>query len=239
MDTSDPILASLPHPSASTSYFARKSNILNQLFVKKAWGWTSLAFFVIMATSPPEKRTANRLLQWVIATCVWAGFASWFFGPALLERFLVASGGECVIAFQPILPVVGGGEGYRTHEMSEAKPLLISVPVEYCHSRTTITTSSHPHFFTHLLTPPAEDKVLRPRLYHGHDVSGHLFLLTLCILFLTDQVILALQPRPFVTKTHSFALNVVLGLLAIWWWMAIMTAVYFHNPQEKLSGFCK
>ncbi|KIM23360.1 hypothetical protein M408DRAFT_27926, partial [Serendipita vermifera MAFF 305830] len=76
----------------------------------------------------------------------------------------------------------------------------------------------------------------------GHDVSGHIFLLTLCILFLTDQVLGVLYPSraAVVRKVRGFenwALQGTLALLALWWWMAIMTSVYFHTPQEKLSGF--
>jgi hypothetical protein len=40
LDTSNPLLAHLPHPAQDTSYFARKSNVFNTVFVKRAWGWT-------------------------------------------------------------------------------------------------------------------------------------------------------------------------------------------------------
>jgi Inositol phospholipid synthesis and fat-storage-inducing TM len=40
LDTSNPLIAHLPHPAQDTSYFARKSNVFNRVFVKRAWGWT-------------------------------------------------------------------------------------------------------------------------------------------------------------------------------------------------------
>lgn len=40
LDTSNPLIANLPHPAHNKSYFARKSNVFNQVFVKRAWGWT-------------------------------------------------------------------------------------------------------------------------------------------------------------------------------------------------------
>lgn len=42
-----------------------------------------------------------------------------------------------------------------------------------------------------------------------------------------------------VRGVEKWAFQGTLALLALWWWMAIMTSVYFHTPQEKLSGFCE
>ena len=237
LDTSDPHLASLPHPSYHISYFARKSNIFNQWFVKKAWAWTSGVFALLFITSPITKQSNGRIYRYVIASVVWALFTTWFFGPALFERLLTASGGECVI----VLP--GSNDAH-------------SIPVEYCYTRSKLTTTSHPHIFANLL-PAANlgtsdddslganvysipaDFVARPRLYRGHDVSGHIFLLTLGIMFLTDQVTFSLFPQPRSTSIwNKLAIVVTVALLALWWWMSIMTAVYFHRPAEKLSGFC-
>lgn len=161
--------------------------------------------------------------------------------------------------------------------------VLLSVPIEYCHTRTTITPDLHSDLFvspslqaygTGLKDSLEEGWKAairsweggRARLYRGHDVSGHIFILTLCILFLTDQIVGVLYPSHTSTtsgtlakndpshnaipKNHAtqirkvrgaeaYAFQGTLGLLALWWWMAIMTSVYFHTPQEKLSGFCE
>jgi len=89
-----------------------------------------------------------------------------------------------------------------------------------------------------MLMPPPGTWSGRPKLYSGHDVSGHIFLLTLCTFFLADQIDLSLNPRPaIISRSHAIALNAALALLGIWWWMSLMTAVYFHNPMEKITGF--
>jgi len=224
LDTSDPLIAHLPHPSHNDSYFARKSNVLNQLFVKKAWGWTSLAFFLVYGTSSAHRRSLARIGTWFATTSLWGLFTLWFFGPSLFERLLHYSGGECVVAVPPTL-------------RNEA-PHLLHIPVEYCHTKSTVGIDTHPALFTSMLMPPPETWRGRPRLYRGHDVSGHIFLLTLCIFFLADQIALSLKPRPAViSRIHATALNAALALLGIWWWMTLMTAVYFHTPMEKITGF--
>ena len=224
LDTSNPLIAHLPHPSHSDSYFARKSNVFNQLFVKKAWGWTSLAFFLIYGTSPFNKRSLARVGRWVAITWLWGAFTLWFFGPSLFERFLQYSGAECVVAVPPTL--------------RNDAAYLLNVPVEYCHTKSIVGTDTHPALFTSMLMPPPEAWRGRPRLYRGHDVSGHIFLLTLCIFFLADQIATSLKPRPvIIDRSHALALNAALALLGIWWWMTLMTAVYFHTPMEKVTGF--
>ena len=223
-DTSNPLIAHLPHPSHGDSYFARKSNVFNQLFVKKAWGWTSLAFFLIYATSPLNKRSMARVGTWFATTWLWGAFTLWFFGPSLFERVLQYSGAECVVTVPPTL----GNDA----------PYLLNVPLEYCHTRSTVGIDTHPALFTSMLMPPQGAWTGRPRLYRGHDVSGHIFLLTLCIFFLADQIAISLKPRPSImNRGHAVALSAAIALLGIWWWMSLMTAVYFHTPMEKITGF--
>jgi hypothetical protein len=207
-----------------------------------------------------------------LATLVWAAFTSWFFGPPLFDRVGTYTGAECVVVVPfstdysaidglgeaSVIPGIDGLIGGRENGV------LLNVPIEYCHARTTITPDAHAHLF---VSPSIQSygvelkenieevwkeaieswKGGRARLYKGHDVSGHIFLLTLCILFLTDQVVGVLYPSHIPTVKagtmrkvrglETWAFQGTLALLALWWWMAIMTSVYFHNPQEKLSGF--
>jgi len=223
-DTSNPLSAYLPHPSHDYSYFARKTNIFNRVFVKQAWGWTSLAFFLIYATSPLHKRSLARVGTWVATTWLWAAFTLWFFGPSLFDRLLHYSGADCVVAIPPTL--------------ENDAPYLLSVPLEYCQTRSTVGIDTHPTLFPSTLVLPPETWKGRPKLYRGHDVSGHYFLLTLCIFFLVDQMAISHQPRPAsMSEIHIIALNAGFALLVIWWWMSLMTAVYFHTPIEKVTGF--
>ncbi|KAJ6594047.1 inositol phospholipid synthesis and fat-storage-inducing TM-domain-containing protein [Mycena capillaripes] len=217
LDTSNPLLTHLPHPLSKSHRWANKANPLNVYFIKKAWGWTSAAFLLAWSTGPPSTRTAARLTRWFTATAIWLVFTAWFFGPALLERIVLASGGECVLS----LP---SGEA-------------ISVPAEYCHAHTSVSPATHPTLFassSSFVLPEGWGGM--PRLRRGHDVSGHIFLLTLSILLLAQQ----LGPSFTLTRwstPHTAAVCANVALIAIWLFASGTTSVYFHSPWEKITGY--
>lgn len=223
LDTSNPLLAQLPHPQSTVSYWARKSNILNVYFIKYAWGWTSAAFLLSWVTSPAPVRQPSRILKWVLETMSWMIFTSWFFGPALFERVIIASGGECFL----YLP-------------SDAADGPIPLPIEMCHQRTPISHASHPHLFTESFVPPQTSwNGSLPRLKKGHDISGHVFLLTMSILFLSDQLRPSLRVRSAWSGVHALALGLNVVLIGIWLFSSYTTSVYFHSPLEKVTGYSK
>ena len=229
LDTSDPLISSLPHPLHHHSYFARKSNIFNTLFVKRAWGWTSFAFFALFFTSPAIVRTRKRVGQYVLATVVWAAFTTWFFGPAIFERVVSYSGGQCVV----ILP--------SPNNVSSAS--FLNIPAEYCHTRTRLSPDTHPELFISPFLLTQSQWSTRPRYLKGHDVSGHVFLLTLSVLFLADQlkpsIMMYANQRmaTYVPGAHRLATYATFALSALWVWMVFTTGVYWHTPIEKVSGF--
>lgn len=234
LDTSDPLVAlgSVKHPLHDHTYFARKGNILNTVFIKRAWGWTSAAFFALWLTYPTVNPTIRggrrigmsareRLLKWIAATFVWLVFAAWFFGPAIIDRIIAASGGECVVRL-PSGKVLG-------------------VPVQYCIDRSILSPATHPELF---FVPPLalpdmqSDWRTRPRMMRGHDVSGHVFLLTMSLLFLADMVRPSLAlPSHLRSTAHNIALIGTGTLMVIWLFSEFVTSVYFHNPAEKFTGY--
>lgn len=219
LDTSNPLLAHLPHPLGHTHYFASKSNFLNRYFIKMAWGWTSTAFFLLWFTSPSNTRTSGRMTKWVMETGVWLMFTTWFFGPPLLERVVIASGGECLLS----LP--SGDQ--------------ITIPTEYCFSRSLLSPTSHPQLFQtssfQSFVPPLDWRAM-PRLRRGHDVSGHIFLLSMSVLFLADQLRYVLQSRQRSTW-HSMAIGANVALIATWLFASWTTSLYYHAPFEKFTGY--
>lgn len=228
LDTSNPLLTHLPHPLHHSHYFASKKNFLNVYFIKKAWGWVSLSFLFLFFTSPPAIRTRQRVFQFLADTAIWLVFTGWFFGAPVLERVIANTGGECV------LPLPEGG--------------VITVPTDLCYTRTTISSSTHPALFAASLVMPEASWHAQPRLRRGHDVSGHIFLLTMSVLFLADQLRHSFQRIPPSSAAGRDFSWPPLHIWAVLWNSAIVaisvfclytTSVYFHTPFEKLTGFCK
>lgn len=219
LDTSNPLLTHLPHPLHKSDYFASKSNILNVWFIKRAWGWTSFAFLFLWLTSPRRTQTLNRVFQWTLASLAWLAFTSWFFGPALIERLIALSGGECTVA----LPSGGA----------------FVVPHEYCLTKVPLSPVTHPGLFAAPWVLPEAPWSAVPRLRRGHDVSGHVFLLTMSILFLADQLTPSLRAASWPHRMHTWAVMATVGLVAIWLFALGTTSVYFHTPLEKLTGYCE
>lgn len=77
-------------------------------------------------------------------------------------------------------------------------------------------------------------KVAGGRWRGGHDLSGHAFLLTHASLFLWSEVMPVFLLEGGVGGWETGG---VMALLAVWWWMLLMTGVYFHTWREKLTGW--
>ncbi|KAF4976747.1 hypothetical protein FZEAL_6626 [Fusarium zealandicum] len=214
----------------SPSYFARKSNIFNVVFVKRGWAWISVAFAVFLFSHPSTVDTARRLragLRWAAVTSIWFLMTQWCFGPALIDRGFRWTGGRCELA-------------HREIEMGDSG-LGEMVTAVAC-------------------------KASGGRWKGGHDISGHVFLLTLGTVFLMQEVGWAVlrwsgkqneercvvmtdgalksanveaetsvgegSEQPALGLGGKFAVG-VMGLSA---WMLLMTAIYFHTWFEKLTG---
>ncbi|KAK0548395.1 hypothetical protein OC861_000554 [Tilletia horrida] len=180
----DAVTASKP-----ATVFANRKNLLNALFVKKVWLWTTLAFAsqayllrrpwskLLMRVNGnkepgPYDPLVRSILRYFVATTAWVFFTSWFLGPSLTDRTFLLTGGQCRL---------------------EIGDHNIPVPSELCRSRTKVSYESHPHLFhtsgfdlygkdTKSLTD------LAPRFRGGLDMSGHTFLLILSILFLLEEI---------------------------------------------------
>ncbi|KAG4302595.1 hypothetical protein PCK1_001179 [Pneumocystis canis] len=90
------ILGSLSNLSqgAHTSYFSRSSNLFNVIFAKLGWFWTSVVFLYHL-TRIESKNRLKASLRWLLATLWWLFITQWFFGPSLMDRSFVWTGGKC------------------------------------------------------------------------------------------------------------------------------------------------
>ena len=111
------------------------------------------------------------------------------------------------------------------------------IPASFCAAGVPVTRAAHPELFPLVLSALVDEvteleRKFVPRLRSGHDVSGHVFLLTLGTLFLADQL------RQTRATAHVYVRVAVGALVVLWVFSLWITSVYFHSPLEKISGFC-
>lgn len=222
--------------TAQPNYFASKRNLLNLLFVKQGWLWTSLAFlFLQLTTTTTSTTTSSRnnqklnyrlqaLLRYAVVTTSWLFMTKWFFGPSLIDRSFTLTGGQCE---------------YRPHSSSPSEHLALNASATAC-------------------------KAAGGRWRGGHDLSGHVFMLVLSSAFLLYELYLAdsqtsqspssdsatplhtiltntsttqeetLKPKE--RQLKSYARYFLYAVVALDGLMLLTTAIWFHTWLEKLSG---
>ncbi|KAI9806236.1 MAG: hypothetical protein M1825_006351 [Sarcosagium campestre] len=248
-------------PEPAPSYFARKSNIFNVLFVKLGWFWTTVAFSAYLldrrlATSrrlrrraqapgatPSSTTSPSRITTTTTTTNPWSVLQA-ILRYALFTLYWIIVTRWC---FGPALidrsfTLTGG----------------------FCERHSGLLSA-------------AACKAHGGRWNGGHDISGHVFLLVMSSAFLGMEVLpevlrvlgagdelstsetTSVGARRAKAKTDDdedeitrlqratsssespgvsagIGLKVVLGVTALSWWMLLMTAAYFHTWLEKLTG---
>ena len=223
------------------SYFAKKSNFFNVYFVKIGWVWTTLAFFLFVAShsslGPPlqlkiTKRRLQATARYLVVTAVWISVTQWFFGPPIIDRSFRWTGGKCDVMFD------------NTHAARAERADMGDMEKAFTH---------------------AACKSIGGQWAGGHDISGHVFLLilssaTLWLEFLpavlrmdglrearkiktADGLIrsaaIETRERPgnmYVPEQLGYGVRGALFVAGMSWWMLLMTAAYFHTWFEKFTG---
>ncbi|KAL4810693.1 inositol phospholipid synthesis and fat-storage-inducing TM-domain-containing protein [Aspergillus unguis] len=219
----DPVSAESGSPAAPINYFARKDNIFNVFFVKIGWLWFTLAFALIILAYPFSSNRGTKQAQagarYALATVVWYLTTQWFFGPPIIDRSFVFTGGKCESVLSDLNQaqsekgVVGAGvdEGFRVHLTAAA-----------C-------------------------KAAGGAWRGGHDVSGHVFMLVLLTAVLGFEAVglwsqsggddgeEKAEPETQ-SAGRTWTLRFVGGIVGLGWWMLLMTAIWFHTWLEKANG---
>ncbi|RDW93495.1 putative inositol phospholipid biosynthesis protein Scs3 [Aspergillus mulundensis] len=222
--------------SAPLNYFARKDNIFNIFFVKIGWIWFTLAFGALLLSYTPSPDRARRQVQalsrYALATLAWYLVTQWFFGPAIIDRSFVITGGKC-------------GDAVAELRAAEVEKGVVGARVD--------------DFGTYLTATAC--KAAGGQWSGGHDVSGHVFMLVLVTAVLGFEavgVMMQGEGESATTATASetdadekaktwvevesgnevrtWALRFVAGIIGLGWWMLLMTAIWFHTWLEKANG---
>ncbi|ANB11273.1 Scs3p [Sugiyamaella lignohabitans] len=187
------------------------------------------------------------VLRYAAATFWWVLFTQWFFGLPIMDRVFVLTGGGC----DGLVEKVAEAAMSTNPAPGDATSPLPPLPV----------TSNSP---LNNLVSSAYCRAHGGTWVGGYDPSGHTFLLVHASLFLWFELLPLIvtgratstgtgigigsaigtstsgsssgTTKPATTFTTSLSVRLVLGLLAFWAWMVLMTAVYFHSFLEKLLG---
>lgn len=218
------------------NYYNDKGNIFNQWFVKKGWGWTTfviILFYSVEFSRRPDRRVmAKAAMRWILATIWWILFTQWCFGHPIMDKVFLFTGGKCSNINQERLDRFGGnGASFSLLQLLDGS-------------------------FESRLVSSSTCRRLKGTWEGGHDPLGHVFLLVHSSLYLFHEI------KPFWQGWASLLRNVqisvrastkslservtdiirttpqvaVVLLLALWWFMLLMTNMYFHLLAEKLVG---
>jgi len=225
-------------PAHAPSYFAKKSNIFNILFVKRGWFWVTASYLIFLFTHPSNgparslvftPRRIRGLIRWGLVTIWWIFITQWFFGPAIIDRGFRLTGGQCELVREAQAGQI---------EMDETRQLVTGIAC----------------------------KTVGGEWKGGHDISGHVFLLVLGSFFLFEEVLhvftrsATLKEERMVYMLNGdvksadveilpmdgngskdyekwdLGVKSVIGVLGLSLWMLLMTAIYFHTWFEKFTG---
>lgn len=225
---------STPVESSPINYFASKRNVLNVYFVKVGWAWTTLAFLLILLTQ--HSRALNRRFSRskTLAQSVLRYTLATITWIATTQWFFGPPWTDRSFT-------ISGG---RCEPLPERAQEAISYKVERL--MTEYTCKRGGGIWT-----------------GGHDISGHVFMLTLSSAFLMLEIYISdlhssISPKAAASiaaetsqdekreiggweslslaEVRLWARRFVFVVVALDWWMIFMTAIFFHTLPEKVSG---
>ncbi|KAI0408598.1 inositol phospholipid synthesis and fat-storage-inducing TM-domain-containing protein [Xylaria palmicola] len=216
------------------SYFARKDNLFNVVFVKRGWLWVTVAFVGFAATHPALRRgggvvAARAAARWALVTGWWILVTQWCFGPPLIDRGFRFTGGRCEVALDAVAAGTAGQREYLT--------------AATCRTAGGRWSGGHDisgHVFLLVLGSCfLVQEVVWVVLRAGARIAGSGD--DRAVLMGDGAVKGAGVESDRAAAAHERQLGTggkfALGVVGLSVWMLLMTAVYFHTWFEKLTGF--
>lgn len=245
-----PSLAADLHLSENpVNYFARKNNIFNLYFVKIGWLWTTIAFVSLLLFQPAYRASSSlsqaqqqtrvrralpAFLRYAIATTIWYSMTQWFFGPAIIDRSFVVTGGKCEevmeragkmelgespsarveTLFSAAACKAAGGAWRGGHDISGHVFMLVLATALLAHEAIGVGAIS-----AFSASTRANGDSARERKASDPVISG------------------PMNEESDSTLARKWSLRLVWGVVGLGWWMLFMTAIWFHTWLEKVSCF--
>lgn len=232
------------------NYYNDKRNIFNRIFVKQGWFWTTIVMVIYYgiliyknesSSANPKKFNSTKVIKtairnYLITTLWWILFTQWCFGLPLMDKVFVWTGGSCYVDHDKLTPNHKLFSMFSAHADQDLTKGLWSKSIN---SKTC--------------------RKLKGQWQGGHDPSGHVFLLTHSSIYLFFEMrqlgisyglenLKGMINRLTASKTWKQKFGVlgthilanpsllVMALISLWWYMLLMTNIYFHSILEKLVG---
>ncbi|KAL1961307.1 hypothetical protein VTO42DRAFT_35 [Malbranchea cinnamomea] len=211
------------------NYFARKNNIFNVYFVKIGWIWTTAAFLSLLWVGPAFssrridgntrfRRIWQAVFRYALVTIAWILTTQWCFGPPIIDRGFIATGGKC---HNPV-----------THPSTLLSDLDAILTAVACKAAGGSWRGGHDvsgHAFMLVVASAFLAFELAGSMWpanHSLEVKDK------------DEASLVLDQDTDVAQNDSarWSRNFVLGVIGLSLWMLLMTGIWFHTLLEKLSG---
>jgi hypothetical protein len=216
-------------PEYAPSYFAQKKNVFNVYFVKVGWFWTTAAFVMFVLLHPGfgaglSARRARAVLRYAAVTTWWVFVTQWFFGPPLIDRGFMYTGGMCEVLRDPA----------AREDMSDARQYITAATCKAVGGSWKGGHDISGHVFLLILGSSLLWCEFLPAITRVEGLrDGRL-------ITLADGKIasVAVEKEPTRAEGEATARGVkfALGVAALMWWMLLMTAAYFHTWFEKFTG---
>jgi hypothetical protein len=216
-------------PAFAPTYFAKKKNIFNVWFVKKGWGWTTVAFvaFLLMWPGFGKGLSVKRIratLRYSVITLWWLFVTQWFFGPPLIDRGFLFTGGQCEKLQDP----------GATEDMSNARIYLTASACKRAGRKWTGGHDISGHVFLLIIGSALLWFETLPALTRFEGLRDGRKIV------LDDGKIVSVavekSPESEQDEATRQGVPMPLGVAVFMWWMLLMTAAFFHTWFEKFTG---
>lgn len=211
------------------NYFTSRGNLVNTYFVKKGWLWTIITYIYMIYNKIKRKGFIHKkvllysILRVFLITLCWILFTQWCFGPPLMDKIFVLTGGQC-------------------SNIQQSR-----IPESLKHLFGTLLNSEDTTLLNSKSISSSTCKRLKGTWEGGHDPSGHVFLLTLSSSVLLFELVALysdddnLYNELLTSRTHPFQLlfhPLILTLMVVFMGlcMLLMTTIKYHSLQEQLAG---
>lgn len=217
------------------TYFADKRNLLNILFVKNGWLWTTVAFGYIVY----ETFSGQIGLGVSFGTNTSTGTRTGTTHDGVSETNSDSKSNaalKLLVGISAPTPI-GQLSRYIIHSLWWLlfTQWFLGIPIM---DRFFVATGGKCEYAKENASPITGKTISSASCRRsggswigGYDPSGHCFLLVLSTMFLVYETVPHIKRRPY-----KLSAKIALGTAALWTWMYFMTSLYFHTFWEKLMG---